>query len=143
MFLPVLLALVEDHETRVREKGLATLATFLSKCTLKTLRVTGIGHLFEEAVFPTLLFLPNLTPEQDSADLLRLAYPALLQLAEADPDPQSHQRRRLLDRLIRDGIMAGYLHASQYATIVQVLMRNMATTVSCLGIFSVKHLQVT
>ncbi|PNY29990.1 Uncharacterized protein TCAP_00065 [Tolypocladium capitatum] len=141
LFLPVLLVLVEDHETHVREKGLATLATFLSKCTLKTLRATGIGNLFEEAVFPMLLFLPNLTPEQDSANLLRLAYPVLLQLAEADPDPQSHKRRRLLDRLVRDGIMAGYSHASQHATIVQVLMHNMAAAVSCLGIFSVKHLQ--
>ncbi|KYK61912.1 hypothetical protein DCS_03057 [Drechmeria coniospora] len=140
LFLPVLLAFVEDQETKVKETGMEVLAVFLQKCTLKTLNSSGIGKLLEDAVFPNILSLPSLTPEEESARLLRLAYPVMIQLAKADPNPFSTQRRRVLDRLIREGIMASYFHASQYPMIVQILMRNAADVVACLGVYSVKHI---
>lgn len=91
---------------------------------------------------PTVLFLPSLTPEAESVMLLRPAYTALLALAKVDEDPRSLGRRRQLDKMLRDGVFAAHLHASEYVHIVEVLMDVTADIVSALGIFAAKHLQV-
>ncbi|PHH58941.1 hypothetical protein CDD81_4070 [Ophiocordyceps australis] len=141
LYLPVLLALIENSQLTVRTRGLDILVTFIQKCSHNTLFSTGISRVLEDAIFPTLFFLPSLTPEHDSAILLDLAYTALLKLAAADSNPQSHARRRLLDRLIRHGIMAGYLHGSNYPAVVKVLMRSATAAISLLGFSAIKHIQ--
>lgn len=143
LFLPALLAFTTDHDITVRERGLQLVSVFVHKCSPKTLRNTGVGDLLQDAIFPTLLSLPKLTPEPESAKLLRAAYPVLMQLAQADPDPEHPLRRRILDKVLRDGILEGYHHASEHVTIAEILMRNAAGIVSCLGVFSVRHLQVS
>ena len=142
LFLPALVATIEETEPHIRERGLQLLHTFLLKCTANTLSSTGIGRLFERLVFPITQYLPSLTPEHKSARLLRAAYQVLLQLARADPEPQSPARRRLLDKLMRDGIIASYFHASQYAIVTEILMHNAAEIVSLLGVLCVTHLRV-
>lgn len=128
----------------VRERGLEILVLFLTKCPANVLLSTGIGSIFEEAVFPTLMFLPTLTPEDESIRLLRLAYRALLLLAGVDHgcDNYNQRTRRLLDRILREGVLAGYHHASENIRLVQVFLETAAAIVDGLGIFCVKHLQV-
>jgi hypothetical protein len=116
---------------------------FLSKCPPNILTSTGIGTVFQDAIFPTLLYLPSLTPEPESITLLRPAYAALLALAKTDEDTGSAGRRKQLDKLLRDGVFAAYHHASEYIHIVEVLMDVTADIVSALSIYSAKHLQVS
>lgn len=142
MFLPVLLTLIEDQEVSGREAGLRILSTFLQKCPSEILLSTGLGTLFEDAVFPLLLFLPDSVESQHSESAPCLAYDVLLQLARVDRGPRLLRRRRLLDRLIRDGILAGHLNTSAHAVVIEALMRYAAAAVDCLGIFAAKHLQV-
>lgn len=142
LFTPVLLTLLEDRETLIRRKGLDTLITFIEKTPPKILTSTGIGTVFQEAVFPTLLYLPTLTPEAESVTLLRPAYAALLALAKADEDQQSLDRRKQLDKLLRDGVFAAYHHSSEHLRIVEVLMDASSEIVAALSIYAAKHLQV-
>lgn len=142
LFLPILLSLAEDHNTRVRIKGLHIIGLFLDTCPANTILSAGIDNVIQEAVFPTLLFLPSTTPESESIELLYPAYRVLLRIAQLDPDPKSLRRRRLLDKLLRDGVFAGHFHASQNARIVVVLMNVTKDIISCLGLYSAKHLQV-
>jgi hypothetical protein len=142
LFTPVLLALLEDRETLVRRKGLDILITFIEKIPPKILTSTGIGTVFQEAVFPTLLYLPTLTPEAESVTLLRPAYAALLALAKADEDQRSLRRRKQLDQLLRDGVFAAYHHSSEHLRIVEVLMDATSEIVAALSIYAAKHLQV-
>ncbi|PKK43108.1 hypothetical protein CI102_12856 [Trichoderma harzianum] len=142
LFLPILLSLVEDHNTAVRVKGLRILGHFLDKCPPNTILSAGVDNVIQDAVFPTLLFLPSTTPENESIELLYPAYRVLLQVAQLDPDVKSLRRRRFLDKLLRDGIFVGHYHASQHARIVEVLMNITKDIISCLGIFTAKHLQV-
>lgn len=122
--------------------GLEILVDFVVKCPPATLESTGIGTIFQETLFPSLLFLPSLTPEEESVKLMRQAYNALIVLAEKEPNPRSLARRQLLDKIVRDGILAAYDHASHYVTVVETLMRAIIMVVNCLGVFSAKHLQV-
>lgn len=142
LFTPVLLALAEDPESSIRVRGLEILAVFLEKCPAKVLQSTGIATVFQEAIFPTLMHLPSLTPEHESIKLLKPAYRALVTIAEMDTDDSSPRRRRLLDKLLRDGIFAGHHHASQHIQIVQLLMHHTEVIINCLGVFAIKHLVV-
>ncbi|CAH0025548.1 unnamed protein product [Clonostachys rhizophaga] len=141
LFAPVLLALVEDADSSTRQAGLEILANFIRNCPLKILQSTGIGTVFQEAIFPSLLYLPSLTPEEESVPLINAAYQALLALAQQETDPRSPSRRKLLDKVFRDGIFTAYFHASEYISVVETLMKNTAAILDCLEVYSVKHLQ--
>lgn len=118
------------------------LTLFLSKCPLKTLKSTGIDAVLRDTAFPSLLFLPTLTPEEESVPLLRAAYKSLLTLALLDEDQQSKWRRDLLDKLVRDGILTGYAHAPEHIRVVETLMQETTQIVEAHGIYTVKHLSV-
>ncbi|CAG7562436.1 unnamed protein product [Fusarium equiseti] len=140
LFMPVLLALVEDESIEIKARGLKTLAAFVERCPAQVLQSTGIGRVFVDVTFPLLLYLPSVTPEDQSIAVLSPAYDVLIKLAERTGNPASSERRRVFDKILRDGIFAGHHHASQYTRIVQVLMQKTAVVVNCLGIYSIKHL---
>ncbi|KAF5022654.1 hypothetical protein F66182_5297 [Fusarium sp. NRRL 66182] len=142
LFMPVLLALIENESVEVKARGLRILTVFVSKCPAQVLQSTGIGRVFADATFPLLLYLPSVTPEAQSTTILIPAYDVLLNLAELSGKPNSLERRRLLDKILRDGVFAGHFHASQHTRIVEVLMQKTAAIVNCLGIYSIKHLAV-
>ncbi|RDA91055.1 hypothetical protein CP533_6295 [Ophiocordyceps camponoti-saundersi (nom. inval.)] len=137
--LPIVLGLIDDPEPSFRIGGLRTLHVFLCKCPQRILTATGIGRVYEDAVYPSLLFFPGSVKEHESANLLSEAYRVLLQLADAGQGVD--QKRRSLDRIVRDGILTGYRHAPDSSVVVEILMRTLAATVSELGIHAVKHLQ--
>ncbi|EFZ01474.2 hypothetical protein MAA_02703 [Metarhizium robertsii ARSEF 23] len=142
-FVPALVNLAESREMSVREGGLKAIISFLAKCPSSAIYTTGMDQLFERTILPTLLLLPTATPEKDSVTLLRLGYTAALQLATTSGDSHNANRRRILDMIIRDGILEGFRHAADYISVVDVLMQYVAEVVSCLGIFSIKHLKVS
>lgn len=143
LFLPILLSLAEDHNTAVRIKGLQIIGCFLDTCPANVILSAGVDNVIQDAVFPTLLFLPSTTPESESIELLYPAYQVLLRIAQLDPDLESVRRRRFLDKLLRDGVFVGHFHASEYPRIVEILMNITKDIISCLGFFSAKHLQVS
>ncbi|KJR87899.1 uncharacterized protein SPSK_07245 [Sporothrix schenckii 1099-18] len=155
LFVPVLLALVEDADTPVRARGLGLLTEFVAVVPDGggLLHSTGLDSVLADAVFPTLLFLPRLTPENESLQLLGPAYSALLSLAKAagagsntstavaNKGLPPNAAAILLDRILREGIYAGYFHASEHIHIVEELMRQAGRIVEAMGIYAVKHLK--
>jgi hypothetical protein len=137
-----LLTIAEDEDAATRTDGLSIVKSFLEKCPANIIQSTGIGMVFQEAMFPSLLFLPSLTPEKESIKLVSAAYDALLVLAQLEEDPQSSSRRALLDKMLRDGILTGYQHASEYIGVVEVLLTKAEAIINQLQIYSAKHIQV-
>ncbi|WXC47398.1 hypothetical protein QX201_007118 [Fusarium graminearum] len=140
LFMPVLLALVEDESIEIKAKGLRSLTVFVEKCPVQILQGRGIGRVFADVTFPLVLYLPSVTPEDESITILGPAYDVLIKLAECTGSPENPERRRFFDKILRDGVFAGYHHASQYTRIIQVLMQKTAAVVNCMGIYSIKHL---
>lgn len=110
---------------------------------------TGLASVFEDAVFPTLHFLPSITPEEESIQLLEPAYSALLTLArkadtraEADSESGRTPRAKGLDKLLREGTFSSYFHTKEHVRIVRVLFAQTAEIVRAMGIQAVKHLKV-
>lgn len=150
LFIPVLLTLLDDGATRVRCLGLVVLDAFLEKFPDNILRDTGLASVFEDAVFPTLHFLPSITPEEESVQLLGQAYTALLALARkldasaaAGKVASSTPRAKILDKLLREGVFSAYFHAKEHIRIVEVLLVYTAKILEDMGIHSVKHLKVS
>lgn len=88
------------------------------------------------------MFLPSITPESESASLLHPAYRALLTLAKSVPNRNNPTRQQLLHKLLREGVFAGFHHASEFPLVVQTLMEHAADIIGQLGLAAVKHLQV-
>jgi hypothetical protein len=143
-----LLTLVDDSSTPVRRRGLLILADLLTKIPNHILHNNGLGKLFEDAVFPTLAYLPSLTPADESIQLLVPAYTVLLRLADKQPATTSHDgvrngpKNRLLDKMLREGVFMAYFHAKEYISIVEVLCQQTALILNQMGIHVVKHLKV-
>ena len=105
---------------------------------------TGLGEVFQEALTPCLLYLPELTPEAESLHLLSTVYPTLLSLtrtrfAEAR-DPAS--KYKTLDHIFRYGILRGYAQAGANVRIAEFLVQRMTNMVNEMEMASAKHLKV-
>lgn len=150
LFIPVLLTLLDDGATRVRSRGLISLDAFLQRLPDNILRDTGLASVFEDAVFPTLHFLPSITPEEESVQLLGQAYTALVSLARklsatpaAGKVASGTSRVKLLDKMLREGVFSAYFHAKEHVRIVEVLLVHAAKILGEMGIHGVKHLKVS
>lgn len=150
LFVPVVMALVDDGATRVRSMGLHIMKEFLTKFPNKTLYDTGLASVFEDAILPTLHFLPTLTPEDESIELLSPAFDALLvlvgKLKKAKVKSGTNTSRTpsapLLDRILRDGVLSAYFHAKEHIRICQLLFAISSRLINEMGIHAVKHLKV-
>ena len=92
---------------------------------------------------PILLYLPTLTPEAESLQLLAAVYPALFVLIDATYTGIKDQtpRQKALDRVFRYGIMKGYTTAGEHVKIAEFLLQRMKDLVEKMGIDSCKHLK--
>lgn len=129
--------------------GLHIMKEFLVKFPDNILHDTGLASVFEEAILPTLHFLPTITPEDESIELLSPAYQSLLLLAgklnarvKSGPNTSQTPRARLLDRILRDGVLSAYFHAKEHVRICQLLFAVNMWLVKDMGINAVKHLKV-
>ncbi|TVY37373.1 CCA tRNA nucleotidyltransferase, mitochondrial [Lachnellula occidentalis] len=141
LFPPPLLTLLDDASTPFRATGSHLLSAFLPHLSSKLLKQSGIGEVFEDALLPTLLYLPNLTPVDESLRLLSSAYGALSVLCDVRYEVGEKARIEFLDRVMRMGVFMGYHHASEHPAIVQLLLEQTKVLVEKMGIHAVKHLK--
>ncbi|KEQ65792.1 poly A polymerase C-terminal region-like protein [Aureobasidium melanogenum CBS 110374] len=145
--VPPLLSMLDDIDTEYKAQGCELLKLLLDKTPPTLLKRTGLGDVFEEALMPCLGYLPTLTPEDESARLLAVAYPALISLSNAFEDPSitsisqtQSQRLKLLDNLIRKGVLMTFTYCPEHAKITTVTTTNLTAIMTSLGLDSVKHL---
>ncbi|CZR63290.1 uncharacterized protein PAC_13187 [Phialocephala subalpina] len=171
MFIPPLLTLLDTPTANILVSGLETLTAFLPKFSTKLLQQTGLGEVFEDAVMPTLLYLPSISPVEESVEILPAAFEALFVSCDVRYPPSTSstdattsasrslslvtlnsktsstktntpdQRLALLDRVMRKGILMAHLHASDLPQITTILLTATSTLVSKMGINCVKHLK--
>ncbi len=144
MFIPPLLTLMDDIDASFRISGIVMMSHLLDKLPPKVLEQTGLGGVIEEALMPTLSFLPNLTPVEESLALLDAAYGVLLKMSRVRfDDSQRDRRQKLLDRILRVGVLHGIDHCQENARIVRFLLGVMGKLIIASDVFSTKHLRVS
>lgn len=151
--VPPLLSILDDIDTEYKAQGCELLKLLLDKTSPMLLKRTGLAEVFEEALMPCLGYLPTLTPEDESARLLSVAYPALISLSDTLDPPSSSstspstttsrkspQCLKLLDNLIRKGILMTFTYCPEHAKITTVTTANLSVILSHMGLESIKHL---
>ena len=108
------------------------------------LEQTGLGDVMEEAMIPTLSFLPTLTPADESLLLLKAAYDTLLKLTQVrfGDEKLKERRHKVLDKLLREGVLHGMNHCHQNVEIMRLLLVVMEKLIYKSDAHFIKHLKV-
>jgi hypothetical protein len=143
LIVPPILTLIDDWEIKYKQIGIALLQTLLEKTPPALLARTGLSEVFEEALMPCLTYLPTLSTPEESVAMLSVTYSTMLVLMQTrfPRGENAPQRAKMLDTMIRKGILYGYTTASEYPSIVTTLFTNLALIFDELGIDSVKHIK--
>lgn len=93
------------------------------------------------------MFLPNLTPVDESVPLLEGAYGCLIKLGDVlyeqkEAENTEEKEMKYWDRLMRKGVLMGYAHSSEHPAIANVLVQSMGKLVAKMGVHAVKYLKV-
>jgi tRNA nucleotidyltransferase (CCA-adding enzyme) len=144
LIIPPLLTIIDDESTTYKIKGCELMTILLKNTPSSTLSRTGLGEVFEDAVLPYLAYLPTVTPEDESLQLLGAAYPALISLVRTMFSGRNviNSRRKHLDKIVRQGILKGYYHAREHVKIMELLVGQITVLVDEMGVWAVKHLKV-
>lgn len=144
LFVPPILTLLDESQTEYRLQGLLSLRNLLRKTSSLLLLQTGTGEIFEDAIMPTLLFLPRLTPSEECHKLLTSAYDVLFLLSDVrySSTQGNTKRSKSLQRILREGVLHGLSSARDDALVLEVLMKQLSRIVRSMGIQSVKYLKV-
>lgn len=149
---------------------LQVLCNHIVRCESTILERTGLTKVFEDSLAPNMHLLPSLTPEEQSLDILASLYPTYRSLVNASfpahsstalsssgtltsAVPQRHStsrsrrtldqcntRQAMLDRMLRNGVLAGYIHASDHVQIATLLVSEMSRLITMMGVSSAKYL---
>lgn len=142
LLVPPILTLLEDHQVHTKQVGfqvLENVCSALEKAASPMLGRSGLGKIFEDALAPNMLMLPSLTPEDESMLVLTRLYPCYRALIRATG---SHDAKHaMLDRMVRDGLLAGYSHASENRRISTLLLTELSIAIKMMGESSAKYLQ--
>ncbi|KAL8850638.1 MAG: hypothetical protein Q9221_004424 [Calogaya cf. arnoldii] len=143
LIIPPLLTILDDVSITLKVRGCQLLNILLHVVPASLLERSGLGEVFHDTLMPCLLFLPSLTPEEESIPLLNATYDTLLALTltryqTAGTNPL---KVKTLDGIFRYGILKGYTHAGEKVRIAELLMKKSTDFVNAMGIYCVKHLK--
>lgn len=147
--------LLDSPNSLAQLKGLKILTTFVRKMTSRILEQTGLGAVIEDAIHPILLYLPPITPLNESLSLLPAAYDAFFTLFEIryssltpSSQSQTNQNQKVisLTRLLRRAIIPSHGHSSissRYDPMIEeIILTQLPRLIRALDIHSVAHLHV-
>ena len=144
LLLPPTLALVDDVEVRFKSRGCNMLTQLLQATSPAFLHKTGLGQVFQDAITPCLSYLPTLTPEGESVQMLNAAYPAIIQLANVRYPRAAQQqwtvtmaaRERALTHILHHHLIRSFAHVEpqDYPTLTSALLQRMSSVVNEIGI---------
>ncbi|KAL8938083.1 MAG: hypothetical protein Q9216_004081 [Gyalolechia sp. 2 TL-2023] len=143
LIIPPLLTILDDVSIRYKIKGCELLVLLLKVAPASLLERSGLGEIFHNTLMPYLLYLPSLTPEDESIPLLDAAYTALIALMSAryNTVETTVQRTKSADSIFRYGILKGHTHAGTNVRIATLLMKKSTDLVNGMRIYCVKHLK--
>ncbi|KAI6247521.1 hypothetical protein HI914_04136 [Erysiphe necator] len=155
LLIPPILILLDSPNAEMQFKGLKILDAFVQKLTPKLLEQTGLGAVIEDAIHPILLYLPPITPLNESLSLLPAAFNSFFVLLEVRfssstsndirRQDQAKQKLTSLTRLLRQAIAPAYNHTSMSSDsdpiIKKIILAQIPPLVRALGVHSIAHLQ--
>jgi len=102
---------------------------------------TGLAEVLWTAVVPNLSSLPPITEIDESAQVLKHTYTALIKLAKLWHASLT-KRIPLFDKMVRDGVLYGMLFAGKNLKVAEVELDSLQLIIVEMGVHFVRHLKV-
>ncbi|GAA5809097.1 hypothetical protein MFLAVUS_002500 [Mucor flavus] len=135
LILPPVLIILDDYDIEYKEEGVKMVHYIVNKLDSEQTSRMGLDSLFFESLFSCLLRL-----SQDREEpLVKVAYPCILDLIASVKD--QHKRSDLYERVLKDGIVTGYLYAGQKILFLPILLKPIVTLYNQLGSIGVQYLK--
>ena len=151
LLVPPILALIDDVDVHFKIQGCQLLENLLCATPPSLLRKTGLAPVFMEAMIPCFSYLPTLTPEDESIQILEAAYPAIFALVNVEQPPSSQQqklaepleRERELSKVLHQHLLRGFsfVEPERYPRVVKILLIQMSRLIEEAGVGIVSQLQ--
>ncbi|OLL25506.1 hypothetical protein NEOLI_002157 [Neolecta irregularis DAH-3] len=143
LIIPPVVTMLQDISVTFKIRGCEILLVVLKRVDPTIVQKSGLADLFWQSLMVCLTYLPTITPEDDSAELLDVALAGLFQIAAIRFPDDIQSRAKLLDQVYREGIERGVAFAGEYLKIICTLIRWLNELVQVTGIYHVKHLKNT
>ncbi|KAH8696710.1 ATP :tRNA-specific tRNA nucleotidyltransferase [Talaromyces proteolyticus] len=118
-YIPPILSLLDDESLPFKFRGCNLLFSFLKPIQPSNsdlLQRTNLSSVFDDALTPNLLSLPKITPEEESLQLLKATYEALLLTIQTRYHTRQNKAAYTsrITKLLRDNIISSFHHISSY-----------------------------
>ncbi|KAL8684499.1 MAG: hypothetical protein Q9224_006313, partial [Gallowayella concinna] len=118
LIIPPLLTILDDVSIAYKIRGCELLDILLKATSSSLLERSGLGEIFHNTLLPYLLYLPTLTPEEESLPLLNATYNTLITLTisrfpPSSPSSTNPKRIKTLSAIFRYGILKSYTHIGE------------------------------
>ncbi|KAJ8611706.1 hypothetical protein MRB53_037817 [Persea americana] len=154
LVVPPILALLDDIDSSNKTLGCTLLTALLKSTDESMLRRTGLGPVFEDAITPCFSFLPTLTPEDESINLLAAAYPVFFAVAflrfrspqqNSQSSTLSHQPSETqphhLIKLLHEHLLPSITHLRNTCPdLIAALLSHTSTLIGLLGSAAISQL---
>ncbi|PQE16285.1 tRNA nucleotidyltransferase protein [Rutstroemia sp. NJR-2017a WRK4] len=159
LLIPPLLTLLDSPSNSIRMQALSLLLPLFPKLSAPLLTQTGLASVFQDAISPICLFLPSLTPLEDSVRLLPRAYEVLWGLGgvlfedsevpviasnekmkEKQKEKQK-ERIKFYTTILQHSLLPSFLSTQDSPQLLLILLPALSTLVQKLGIYTVKYLK--
>ncbi|PQE26637.1 tRNA nucleotidyltransferase protein [Rutstroemia sp. NJR-2017a BVV2] len=160
LLIPPLLTLLDSPSNSIRMQTLSLLPALFSRLSAPLLTQTGLASVFQDAISPICLFLPSLTPLEDSVRLLPRAYEALWALGAVlfggDEVPvlvlgkekmkekqkeKEKERIKYYTSILQQALLPSFLSTQDSPQLLLILLPTLSTLAQKLGIYTVKYLK--
>ncbi|KAI8374827.1 hypothetical protein BD560DRAFT_393347 [Blakeslea trispora] len=128
--LPPVLIVLDDYDPGYKTKGVVMVHAIINKLNSSLIARTGLDRLFFESLFKCLTYL------SDQPTLLSVSYPCILDLID-----KMDKREGLYERVLREGVLTGFLYAGQKRKFLPILLAPIARIYQAIGILGVQYLK--
>ncbi|KAJ2780574.1 hypothetical protein GGI15_003499 [Coemansia interrupta] len=135
--LPVILALLDDYDTRAKTRGVNLAIVLLGKCSDEFLRKSGIAGMIEKSIEGSLIF----RSDNDGLELLGTSFRASIQLTRIQYTQKSDPRYTEHWWKLAGKIVSNSLYVSDNVAALTVLCANVSAICEALGPATARYLR--
>ncbi|CAG8452294.1 4411_t:CDS:2, partial [Acaulospora colombiana] len=135
--VPPTLSLIDDYDVKLKTLGVSTLDYLLKEVRPESIRRSGLGDVFYEALVNCLSY----QSETSHLPLLRLSFSAIITLVSLVEPIEERSRYTKYEKILSDSVIRGFVYSGDKIAVRQVLLEQIPRLAEGLGIVIVKYLQ--
>ncbi|KAJ2372533.1 hypothetical protein IW150_004072 [Coemansia sp. RSA 2607] len=135
--LPVILALLDDYDTRTKTRGVDLAIVLMDKCSDEFLRKSGIAGMIEKSIEGSLIF----RSDNEGLELLDVSFKASIRLTRIQYTQKSDPRYTEHWWKLAEKIVSNSLYVSDNVAALTILSANVSAICEALGPATARYMR--